>query len=312
MPQLDRHSEFDDIATAGASSLNDCYQKLVDDDADSRYDQLNPITLTADDMVRRMLVFIDLQKIKGFNHPEALTAFRSFIRRMIMKDFGAGMSEPEFDVEERFVEWFNQRWDDRHVYIDVPEEYLKYLNGDHALFTPPRLEPIDVIHFNKTPFNERGPKGFISRPKGSSLRVADGEDDDVPYRTFVVRQNLPRHLYMEVPESVATKALVDGFDEVDRDDKAYLLGKSVEAARSAAAGRSQQQDAFGSKTDSEDRVALSVDVEALELNQDKFYTKKLSGSKNKGGHRTFGIFYEGKIPATALSLVKAQKVKGYY
>jgi hypothetical protein len=240
-----------------------------------------------EEIVSKLYVFIDLQKLTGLNMPEASAKFEDYIRFLQL---------PE---TEELAKFFLDRWTDHRVRIKVPQDYKKYIHTDHPMFTPPRIEQLtDTEPYYKLGIRDR-PGALKYNPMiGGNVQVAQPPQEDYSY--FIIDEYVPEQFYIMLPNEEVQDVLENGFPATDYNSP-YSLTSTVEEAKSgyvsAMSGTSRKMS--GNNTVHEKLntgVVIAIDAEALELNDNVLYTEKYGAHKV---HRTHGYYYVGAIPAKA-------------
>jgi hypothetical protein len=170
------------------------------------------------------------------------------------------------------------------------------------LFTVARLEPSTV----DAPFFKNGMPtidlGDDRNPQnGGTVRKAlpPGED----YSNFIIHQNVPDRFFIEIKNSDVEHILSSGFPESDYTDPLRLYGDIEQVRGTLMADLVQQHGS--TKLTHKDFTLMEVDSDAIQLNNDYLYTKKLHAHKQ--GSRQDGYFYIGAIPPKAVLVAKENR-----
>lgn len=235
----------------------------------------------SEDIVKKLYVFVDLQKLKGLNGPQASSKFQDYL---------GFLQIPE---TQELLEFFADRWNDHRVRIEVPKEYYKYIHSEHPMFTPPRLEPpLDDKPYYQlglrdlpgaTPYNEEF---------GGNVLIAQIPVEDYSY--FIIDQFVPNKFYVMVINEQVPRILEKGFPKTSYDNP-LMLFDNPDKCRAKFLSKMQ---AHGSSA--HDKLSkgslISIDSEGLKLNNDLLFTERHSTKKI---HKTLGYFYIGAIPPQA-------------
>lgn len=237
---------------------------------------------------------IDVLKIKGYTAGEAASHFADYLGFLGLPD------------DEASHELFATRWMDHKVWIKIPEDLKHYLNSDTPLFTQAREEPI----YRKTPFYAAGitktPLGVLRNPEdGGSVRKAPALDEGLD--NFIIHQFLPDVFYLEVANNQVQSVLNLGLPAQPNGDDAYKIYLDAESARSNLSIdlMTADKELHTARPSLTDYTLIQLEVSKMEINNDAFYTKNITGHKGRTGN--LGYFYVGHVPASGCKVSRSNK-----
>lgn len=239
-----------------------------------------------EDLAAKIVQFIDLQKIQGQTGGYALSKFGDYLGFLRVLE------------NETTLQFFASRWADHLVRIEVPKNYLKYLNDEAPMFTPSRLEPPN----NTTPFYDAGiekvPTGVSTNPHNEGT-IRKAPEPREAYENFIIEQFLPKHFFIELPNESIPTVLSEGLPAVTF-DKPYPLHLSEEEARRGLNKHLHNLNhRIVTKAELMMHTLMCITTEELEINADLLFTRNdmFAGSSRSGGY-----YYIGKIPSKAIKV----------
>ncbi len=237
----------------------------------------------------RLVHFIDVLKMKGFTGGEAASRFADQLGFLRI---------PDNRVSHEF---FAVRWTDHKVWITVTDDLKQYLNNSTPLFTQSRLEPV----YRDIPFYEAGLERVdpgVNRNVRNRGTVRNCPRPSEQYSNFIIHENLPDSFFLEVPNTSVQATLENGLPPIDisanaEPRKVYV---TVHEARSNLAKDLISKGLPATQANLVQFTLLALNVDKMEMNNDVFWTKTLSGHKGQGSN--YGYFYTGAVPADGCSI----------
>lgn len=232
----------------------------------------------------KIVTLIDVCKMRGLTGGEAASKFADLLGFLQIAD----------DV--RSHEYFATRWTDHKVWIKIGLAEQQYLNNETPLFTQSRLEPV----YNKTAFYDQGCQkvdlGVNTNPitGGSVRRPARLEES---FSNFIVHEYLPDSFFLETFKTRVHGILANGLPDVP-DVDAYRIYVSADTARQSLSRDLITKGVSASRASLLDYTLLELNVDKMQMNNDVFYTKTISGHKGQGSN--YGYFYSADVPASGI------------
>ena len=248
-------------------------------------DCCNVLNVT-EEVAFKLVQFIDLLKIQGQIGGYALSKFGDYLGFLQIHD------------NEASTQFFADRWSDHMVRIEVPQNYMKYLNIEAPMFTPSRLEP----QYNKVPFYEAGiekvPTGVSTNPHNEGT-VRKAPLPREAYENFIIQQFLPSEFYLELPNESIPTVLSEGLPEVSFESAYPLHVKDEEARHGLSKHLHSILHRMVAKSDLMKYTLVKIDTSKIEITTDMLFTRN---DLEAGSARSGGYFYLGKIPAAAIKV----------